>query len=241
MKYMGSKRRIAKEILPIILKDRKENQWYVEPFVGGANMIDKVDGNRLGVDINEYLIELLEKLSNGWIPPEELTEEEYNDINKNKDNYPKHLVGFVGICCSYSAKWFGGYCRGNKANGEPRNYIAEAKRNVLKQASNIVRVNFICNEYDKVVYPKNSIIYCDPPYADTTKYKDDFNHEKFWQWCRNMVKEGHKIFVSEYNAPEDFIYVWEKELSCSIDSKAKAGEYKKSTEKLFIFSEESEQ
>lgn len=44
MKYMGSKNRYAKEILPLILKDRKENQWYVEPFVGGANVIDKVGG-----------------------------------------------------------------------------------------------------------------------------------------------------------------------------------------------------
>ena len=32
---MGSKNRIVNEILPIILKDRKPNQWYVEPFVGG--------------------------------------------------------------------------------------------------------------------------------------------------------------------------------------------------------------
>lgn len=48
MKYMGSKARHAKELLPIILKDRKPGQWYVEPFVGGANMIDKVDGNRIG-------------------------------------------------------------------------------------------------------------------------------------------------------------------------------------------------
>lgn len=29
MKYMGSKERIAKHILPIILKDRKPEQWYV--------------------------------------------------------------------------------------------------------------------------------------------------------------------------------------------------------------------
>jgi len=38
MKYTGSKRRVAKEILPIILKDRQLNQWYVEPFVGGGNL-----------------------------------------------------------------------------------------------------------------------------------------------------------------------------------------------------------
>lgn len=36
MKYVGSKNRHAKEILPIILKDRKPDQWYVEPFVGGG-------------------------------------------------------------------------------------------------------------------------------------------------------------------------------------------------------------
>ena len=36
MQYMGSKTKISKEILPIILKDRKENQYYIEPFVGGV-------------------------------------------------------------------------------------------------------------------------------------------------------------------------------------------------------------
>ena len=46
MKYMGSKARHAKELLPIILANRTEGQWYVEPFVGGANMIAKVEGLR---------------------------------------------------------------------------------------------------------------------------------------------------------------------------------------------------
>ena len=32
MKYMGSKNRIAKEILPIILKDRKTNQVYISEY-----------------------------------------------------------------------------------------------------------------------------------------------------------------------------------------------------------------
>ncbi len=39
MKYMGSKNRIAKQILPIILKNRTKEQYYIEPFVGGANLI----------------------------------------------------------------------------------------------------------------------------------------------------------------------------------------------------------
>ena len=40
MKYMGIKNRFAKELLPIILKDRTNGQYYVEPFAGGMNMID---------------------------------------------------------------------------------------------------------------------------------------------------------------------------------------------------------
>ena len=53
MKYVGSKNRLSKDILPLILKNRKPGQWYVEPFVGGANLIDKVDGNRINnISIN---------------------------------------------------------------------------------------------------------------------------------------------------------------------------------------------
>lgn len=65
MKYMGSKRRIVKEILPIILKDRKPDQYYVEPFVGGGNVIEKVTGNRIAGDNNRYLIALFKKMQEG--------------------------------------------------------------------------------------------------------------------------------------------------------------------------------
>ena len=69
MKYMGSKNRIAKEILPIILKDRKENQYYVEPFCGGLGTFDKVSGLRIANDKNSdkhvfnHCIKIDQKLS----------------------------------------------------------------------------------------------------------------------------------------------------------------------------------
>ena len=78
MKYMGSKARIAKDILPIILKDRiSEEQYYVEPFCGGCNLIDKVKGNRIASDINPYLIAMWQAVSNGWLPRNDYTELEY--------------------------------------------------------------------------------------------------------------------------------------------------------------------
>lgn len=62
MKYMGSKSRIAKDIVPIIQNyidntDTAETYW--EPFVGGANIIDKIKCQyRIGSDLNKYLIAL---------------------------------------------------------------------------------------------------------------------------------------------------------------------------------------
>ena len=66
MKYMGSKNRIARHLLPIMLSECEKHgitKW-VEPFVGGTNMINKVPDSfeRIGYDNNKYLIEMYEEL-----------------------------------------------------------------------------------------------------------------------------------------------------------------------------------
>ena len=104
MKYMGSKNRIAKDILPIILKDRKHGQWYVEPFVGGCNMIDKVSDPRIGADNNEYVICLFKAIQNGFVPPDEISEAEYKKAQKERKI--DALTSFIGFGCSYSGKYY---------------------------------------------------------------------------------------------------------------------------------------
>lgn len=243
MKYMGSKNRIAKFILPIMLKERvSEDQYWVEPFVGGANMIDKVIGDRIGSDLDIDLISMWNELKKGWHPPEHVSFEEYSDMRTHKldDKYPNHLLGFVKFGCSYAGRgWSGGYARNVKAS-EPnsdelsrttRNYCSESKRNILKQLPNVIDVEFIHSSYNELKIPNNSIIYCDPPYADTKKYNSrGFNHEEFWQWCREKKLEGHTIFISEYSAPDDFNCIWEKEVNSSLTKDTGS---KKAIEKLF--------
>ena len=228
MVYMGSKNRIAKELIPIITKDLKPNQWYVEPFVGGANMIDKIEHPyKLGADNNKYLIALLKAVQNGQELPEHITKDEYIAVKTNKDNYPDWYVGFVGFVSSFRAKFFGGYsgyC--TTKTGIQRNYIKERINNILKQ--NLDGIKLVCSSYDALDIPANSIIYCDPPYNDTTKYKDSFDSDAFWQWCRDKAKEGHTVYVSEYNAPEDFKCIWEKQINSNL-----GGTSKTATEKLF--------
>ena len=63
MKYIGSKAKIAGDIVPILqdLIDRNNIDEYVEPFVGGFNIIDKIKcKHRLGNDIDPLASELIE-------------------------------------------------------------------------------------------------------------------------------------------------------------------------------------
>lgn len=231
---MGSKGRFVKEILPIILKDRTPEQWYVEPFAGGMNVICEVSGNRLANDINRYLISMWKELMNGWIP-KKITKEEYNDVRTILNNYPPYYVGWVGFNCSYSGKWFGGFAGETKTKvGTIRDYQTEAIKNVEKQVKKMTGVFFDNKNYKEIKIPKQSIIYCDIPYFGTTNYKTGkFNHDEFWMWCREMKALGHTIFVSEYNAPDDIECVWSKEVKSSLSANGISGGNKNSIEKLF--------
>lgn len=234
---MGSKSRFAKELLPIILKDRVEGQYYVEPFAGGMNMIDKVVGNRITNDFNEQLISMWKELvNNNWIPKDYYTKDEYRHIMQNRDNYPTHVLGWVGFNCSYSGKCFGGFAGKvtTKTNVE-RNYQDEAFRNIMKQVPNLAGVDFVCGSYEEIEIPKQSIIFCDPPYQSTTGYSNDIDHDKFWQWVREMTSKGHKVFVSEYSSPDDFECIWEKQTKSSLSANGVSGGSKVSIEKLFTY------
>ena len=200
MKYMGSKRRMAKHILPIMLAERKPNQWWVEPFVGGGNMIDKVCGKRIGNDNHQYLIALLVAVRDGYVPPTSISKDLYHAIKSDPQLYPAELVGFVGFLCSFGGKWWGGYAK----NTAGTNYAERGSRCLIKQSEKLRGIDFRCGSYLEMVIPDNSLIYCDPPYANTTRYKDRFDHDIFWDWCREKNKEGHTVFISEYSAPDDF-------------------------------------
>lgn len=220
---MGSKNRIAKYLLPIILKDRKKDQWYVEPFVGGANMIDKVDGNRIGADKNEFLIEMLKGLQENKSRPYKIEKDLYSKARDyfNKSDYSifdKFMIGWIGWMGSYNGRFFDGGYSGHSVG--KRDYISEQIKNTEAQIENIKNIEFIVSNYLDLKIPKNSIIYCDIPYNNTKQYlaSKDFNHNEFWDWCREKSKEGHQVFVSEYNSPDDFECIWKMEVTNSMNT-----------------------
>jgi DNA adenine methylase len=223
--YIGSKRRVRRRLLPHILRDRKPGQAYVEPFLGGANVIEIVPGAyRIGNDKNYYLMEMWRALQRGWEPPVRVSKDDFLRIKKNKEQFPPQLVGFVGFCCAAFGKWFGGY-----AHCDGINYARRSHDKLLRQIQQLRDVELHCKDYKELEYPENSIIYCDPPYANTTKYEEvDFDIDEFWAWAREMSR-SHSMYVSSYEAPRDFEIVTEIETYCIVPGKSN----KKTTERLF--------
>lgn len=247
MKYVGSKNRISKEIAPIIQSyiDNMPNcKGYIEPFVGGANMIDKIKcNNKIGLDIHKYLIALLEQASSDCsVFPTTITKEQYTEIktalsSDDKWFFPEWYVGLVGFCASYNGKWFGGYANNVKTKiGTVRNYTDESINNLRKQAPNLKGIKFINKSFqelnsDKV---KGYVIYCDPPYRATTKYAtSEFPYEEFYDWCRKFSKENI-VLISEYNMPDDFECIWSKSVTTSLDNN-RVGKNNTRVEKLFKY------
>lgn len=235
MHYFGGKQRISKPLSKFLNSQLKENQTFVDLFCGSCNIISKIDNNRLRIanDKHKYLIAMWKALQKGWEMPNTITEEEYKYIKSNKDeNLP--LTGFVGFGCSYSGKWFGGYCRDNTN----RNYCLNAKNSNLKILNNIRDVVFYNLNYDEVNIPLGSLVYCDIPYKNTTKYckneVGEFNHDNFYKWVRNNSNK-YDIYISEYkqNIPDDFKIVWEYE--SKKDIRNKNNQQEKTTEVLIQY------
>ena len=174
---------------------------------------------------------MFQAIQSGYTPPNTLTKSEYDNIKNNKDNFPSELVAVAGLLATYNSKWFGGYA-GEVATkiGTVRNYYNEAVKNLLKQKPNLMNVKFNHSSYDELPLYQNALIYCDPPYENTTKYKNSFDSNSFWSWIREQSKSSY-VIVSEYSAPDDFKCIWSKTITTTLDKNSRS----KPTEKLFIY------
>ena len=128
IQYVGNKQKFAKDILKTILPGN-EHRVYCEPFVGSAAFLIEVPNKvRFANDKNPYMVALHEATRDGWIPPSEVSEDEYQAIRRAPGKYTPELVGFVSVGCSFSGKMWGGYAR---QNADHLNYAAMSQRSEI--------------------------------------------------------------------------------------------------------------
>lgn len=241
MIYMGSKSKYAQYIVPILQKviNDKGINLYIEPFVGGANIIDKVKcEKRIGYDRSDTLIALLTQARDDFSKiladgSRELWDKgkEYVKDGVMPDDMTLAEIGAMEFFASFSN---GGFPRGYAKNAAGRNYFQEARANLEKQAPNLKDILFYPSNYYELANISGAVIYCDPPYANTKHYgyanQEKMDYTRFWNWVREMSKDNY-VFVSEQVAPDDFEVIWEMEAkrTCGKDNNFKA------TEKLFRY------
>lgn len=218
MIYLGSKAQIAKYLIPIFqnIIDKNNISTYIEPFVGGANVIDKIKcDNRIGYDLSRTLIALLRVARDECDKIPINGDKEW--FNKAKSIYrgesdesmEDYLIGAIQWLGSYGTKGFqGGFA--NPCKG--RDYYKERRNNLIKQSPNLKDIKFICADYKDIIIPDGALVYCDPPYRGTQTYdfidKKQFNYEEYWNWVRQ--ESSHAIILcSEENFPDDFTVIKE--------------------------------
>lgn len=238
MRYQGSKFKMRKVLKNTIEPLIKSNTIYFEPFMGGCNSLAYINAPlKMGYDINKYVVALWRGLKDGTFKvPQALTEEEYYDVKKDWQEhggkYSDAYIGYISMCCSYGSGFWNGYAKYNPKKNE--DHIKEAYNGIMKQLDNFVgmdRTYFYNASYEDFDGDSQDhyFIYCDPPYQGTKRYEDDFNTDKFWEWCRKMIDYGHTVLVSEYQAPDDFIEIWSKEMQDGMGDSSK-----KKVEKMFV-------
>lgn len=229
MQYMGGKSRISKQISEVLNSAIDKNTPFVSLFCGSCAIESKVQADvKILNDKHPYLIAMWQALQNGWMPPDVVTKEEYYRIKANMDENPA-LTGFVGFGCSFGGKWWGGLASNKKGD----NYCARAERSLLKDLPGVQSATFTCLDYRDVEIPDDAIVYCDPPYANTTGYTvGQFDTNEFWRYMRQLSKRCD-VYISEESAPDDFECIWSQELTRTLDFN-KSNQPKK-VEKLFKY------
>ena len=216
MMYSGGKSLLAKQIGAEIMAAAGGCSVYLEPFVGGASVLEVVAPSfeqALASDMSEDLILMWQALQLGWNPPLTFDGADYQDL---KNSEPSPLRGLVGFGVSFGGLWFSSYAKNsydNRGKGRVNDYYKQARECVLRQAARFATVTFSRRDYRTWHPGKGWLVYCDPPYADTAGYDavGPFDSNEFWTVAEKWSRAGAVVLVSEYMAPIAWQSVWEKE------------------------------
>ena len=227
--YQGGKgERRAKTITSKINARRKPGQVYLEPFCGGGAILCKMDdtGPRVASDGFALLIDLLKAIQKGWTPPKYVSKRSYN-IARDKlckltgaPTYEEASRRSAALkpgalpvshiwalfVASFNNTWMNSYGVLKPRGGKPRKQPSELAyarlhRRLEEMSGDIKDIQFFHRDYRDWL-PHDAVIYCDPPYVDTEKYRDgDFDTKEFWALMDIWRRQGNTVLVTECSCP----------------------------------------
>jgi DNA adenine methylase len=236
MKYVGAKHQVGLEISKFLHREIPPDKvdGYLEPFCGSLGvfkqMIQYDYKKYIGSDIQPDIIQLWKELQADKLKlPKNISEKKWHQLKKTPS--PNALKAVAGFGMSFGGDFFSGYIQ-RYAGNSGRNFYSEVKNSLQKMKKIIQKSNIkFLNKSYKYFHPKNMLIYCDPPYAQTTGYSTgEFNHKEFWETMRKWSKNNY-VFISEESAPSDFKFVWKKGKRRTLNKKVRFVKY----EKIYVY------
>ena len=97
----------------------------------------------------------------------------------------------------------------------------------LESLQSLESLEVFQKDYTDITIPSGATVYCDPPYAGTSGYLHDFDHERFLDWLRHR---DFPVFVSEYSMPGDFVCIASINKTCTYSPTKRT----KRAERLFV-------
>lgn len=220
MQYLGSKRAYAKKIVEVICEDSSCMPRITNVYdlcCGALSMsmafIDAGFRSVHAVDACEPLVRMYESVRDGWVPPNELSAEEWAALRDEQDP-TNPMTAFAGFGCSHGGLWFGCYA---KQRQRPQRWASNLKTYAaLATGSTLRRYPYLQLERMTLAYgdalaikPKRGdLVYIDPPYEGTGGWYgtvEELDHVKLWTCCRTWRELGCRVYVSGYNAPPGFV------------------------------------
>ena len=210
-----------------------ELNGYLEPFCGSLGVFKHVANymcNDLGLqytprsivasDYHPDLIQMWKEVQSGdFVYPKSISESRFNAAKQLQS--PSAMKAFVGFGMSFGGRFFGSYSHKYLGN-KKEDFCAEMNHSLQRTQPMIKckKVKFIQKDYTSWK-PSKKLIYCDPPYEyhkypikyrRDVKHYDDFDNDEFWNVVRKWSTQGGNIvLVSEMNAPNDFVEIWNME------------------------------
>lgn len=225
MNYMGSRRKAAPVIVPIINKYITLNKItkIYDCCCGGAYMTDKFFCDDItAIDLSPSLISLHQQAQSDFskIPLEgsrEYWDKAYSEWKKyvKKSNYQLQMPLYeIGAIEWYSSQARGGFPRGYAKSTEKRDYFKEGRKAHHEQSLSpkYKKIKFVCDDYKNIDIPHDALIYIDPPHYGVKPYgiSLNFNYKTLYEWLKEK-SQTNKIYISEKYLPEEFdkFIIWQ--------------------------------
>ena len=201
MRYLGGKARLGGRIVQAILDDLGVKRIGVAVDLcsgagGVTHRLADVSDRVVAVEAHPGLVALHKAVQAGWVPPEQVSEEEYKASFAVDWSDP--LATFMGFACSFAGMWRKAYSHGTK-RAAPRGFAYPASRSTVKRMrSNVEHVHGNALTHD---VPSNAqVVYNDPPYEGTATYDavPIAGSGAWWHRLADLASPTRACYLSEY-------------------------------------------